>query len=149
MKIILPESMDAPTISASFLAGLHNIDPALVIYWNRFKQRFIIDRCIRGSECFSHGPSCERANVLIVETPEGLFMMPSDWTLDRIKAMDAWTNYGTLENQRRTRENAKADWNAKRHEESREAFREAALDNKAQVNEALTLIKRHDLARVH
>lgn len=147
MNVILPESMDAPTIPESFLRGLRNIDPALVIYWNRFKNRFVIDRCIMQHDV--HNSSCQRANVLIVETPEGIYMTPNDWTLDRIKAMDAWTKHGTLQNQRRERENAKADWDAKRHQATREAFKEAALDNKAQVNEALTLIKRHDLARVH
>lgn len=147
MNIILPESMDAPTIPETFMRGLRALDPALVIYWNRFKHRFVVDRCILGHDV--HGPSCQRANVLIVETPEGLFMMPNDWTLDKIKAMDAWTNYGTLENQRRTRENAKADWDAKRHEATREAFKEAAIDNKSQINEALTLIKTHDLHHIH
>lgn len=147
MKLILPDSMDAPTIPESFMRGLHNIDPALVIYWNRFKNRFVIDRCTMQHD--AHTPFCERANVLIVETPEGIYMTPNEWILDKIKAMDAWTIYGTLENQRRTRENAKADWEAKRKEAAREAIRMAGLDNKKQLNAALDLIKRHDLARVH
>ena len=144
MKLMLPESMDAPTIPESFIRGLKDIDSGLVIYWNRFKNRFVIDRCIN-PDPHTHTAQCQRANVLIVEDPEHNFMMPSEFTLDRIKAMDAWTNYGTLENQRRTRENAKADHDAKVKEEIRENYKHAMLDDKPQMLKALHLIQQHDM----
>lgn len=146
MKLILPESMDAPTIPEYFLRGLKDIDSGLVIYWNRFRNRFVVDRCTR-AEPHTHGVSCERANVLIVEDDEKQFMMPCQWTLDKIKAMDAWTNYGTLENQRLARENAKADWDAKQKEKTKEEYRDAMLDDKRQLLRAIDLIQRHDVAR--
>ena len=147
-KLILPESMDAPTIPESFMRGMHNIDPGLVIYWNRFKRRFVIDRC-QNNAPHTHNPGCERVNVTVVEDPEGGYMGPNDHTLDWFKSHDAWSKYGTLTNQRRTRENLKTDWDVKQKSDIREDYRNAALDNKAQLHQALHLIQQHDIGRIH
>jgi hypothetical protein len=148
MNLILPESMDAPSIPDYFMRGLREIDPCLVVYWNNFRKRFILDRCIN-PDPHTHNPSCERVNVTIVQDPEGGYMGPNDRTLDWIKAHDSWTIYGTLENQRRARENAKADFETKRVASAREGYKEAMLDDRVQINRALHLIQQHDVARPH
>jgi hypothetical protein len=148
MRLILPESMDSPTIPESFVRGLRDIDSGLVIYWNRFKNRFIVDRCIKPGQ-HTHDQTCERSNVLIVEDEQGMFMMPCDRILDRIKGMDAWTKYGSAEKQRKAREDAKAEWDQKNAAQIKENFRLACMDDKNQIQEALTLIQRHDVARPH
>lgn len=148
MRLILPESMESPTIPESFIRGLRDLDKGLVVYWNRFKNRFVVDRCIKG-DYHTHDSSCERTNVLICEDEDHMFMMPCQRILDRIKAMDAWTKYGTAENQRKARENGKAEWDQKNTADIKEGFRLAAIDDKRQILEALTLIQRHDVARPH
>ena len=128
------------------MRGLRDIDAGLVIYWNRFKNRFVIDRCIN-PDPHTHDARCERANVLMVEDEEHGYMTPNDRVLDKIKAMDAWKNYGTLENQRRAREKAKAEHDAKVREDVRENYRLAMIDDKRQISQALDLIQRHDVLR--
>lgn len=134
---------DARSVPDWFKRRLRDIDTALVVYFNPFKNQFCIDRCIKGSDCLSSTHiECEKSNVHI-------FRHMGEAALDDLKAKDGWTKYGTLENQRRDRENQKAEYDAKQREAAREAYKEAGLDNKAQLHRALDLIKTHDCARVH
>lgn len=148
MRLVLPESMESPTVPESFIRGLRNLDPGLVVYWNRFKNRFVIDRCINGGD-HTHDAGCARTNILICEDDDKMFMMPCQRILDRIEGMDAWEKYGSAEKQREVRENAKAEWDQKNTAEVKENFRLAAIDDKRQILQALTLIQRHDVARPH
>lgn len=153
MKLILPESMDAPTIPEWFLTSLRAIDAGLVIYWNRHMNRFVIDRCIN-SVPHTHTPSCQRANVLICEDEEHGYMGPCDRILDKIKSMDAWTKYGDsgeigLMRQRKERENAKADFDAKAAEDAKAIWRDGFKDDRCQINKLVHLLQQHDVARVH
>lgn len=156
MRLILPESMDAPTIPDSFLHRMHDIDPGLVIYWNRFRNRFVIDRCPH-KPAHTAGAHCARVNVMIVDDGEGGYMGPCDRVLDKLKSMDSWTNFGgngaedlaVAERARRQREITKEEWEAKRKEQAREGYKEATRDNRVQINEVRHLIQQYDTARVH
>ena len=148
MNLILPENMDAPSIPESFLSRLRSTDANLVIYWNRFKNRFIIDRCTN-PDIHQHDASCVRTNVLVVESPDGGYMGPNDRVIDQIRGMDAWSKFGTIENYRRDHENKKAEHDQKAKESTRQAYREGMLDDKRQITQALDLIARHDVARPH
>jgi hypothetical protein len=134
---------DARSVPNWFRRRLRDIDPALVVYFNPFKQQFCIDRCVRGSDCLSEKHvECEKTNVM-------LFPHMGEAALEKLKSMDAWTNFGSLENQRRERENAKAEWDAKTDAEIRELHGNAAKDDKAQLHKVYDLIKQFDTARVH
>ena len=151
MQIILPESMGAPAIPESFLEGLRGIDAGLCIYWNRFQHRFVIDRCINPAP-HTHSITCARANVLICEDEEHGYMGPCDRILDRIRSMDAWTKYGDsgelgLMRQRKERENAKAEWDAKAKEEAKAVWRDGFRDDRVQVNKLVHLLQQHDILR--
>jgi hypothetical protein len=127
---------------------LRHIDAGLVIYWNKFQCRFVIDRCTN-PDPHTHNSFCPRTNVMIVQTPENGYMIPNDGVLQHIRSIDAWTKHGTLEKQRKTREDAKAEWDVKNKAEIKEDFRLACIDDKKQIQDALTLIQRHDVLRPH
>jgi hypothetical protein len=143
----------APPIPAWFLSGLRDIDPGLVIYWNMFKSRFVIDRCINDAP-HTHGIGCPRTHVMTVEDPEHGYMGPNDRILEKLRSQDAWTRYGgndeaALLRQRAEHENAAAEWEAKRLEDARQTYRGRMLDDKAQLRHAIDLAKTFDIERVH
>lgn len=131
-----------------FKTRLRHIDPALVCYFNPFKRQFVIDRCIHGQDCLLSDHSfCQKTTVkLIPHITEG--------ALDDLKGMDAWTNFGgndeaALLRFRRDHENKKAEWDAKQEEKGRELMRDGLREDRVQINKALALIQRHDVARPH
>lgn len=142
---------DARSVPDWFKRRLRDIDRALVAYFNPFKEHFCIDRCIKGGDCLSSDHvSCEKTNVMV-------FDHMGEAALDKLKSMDAWTKYKAqgandieaLLRQRRERESAKAEYDAKQKEKAREAYRDAAADNKRQLLKVYDAIKTHDLARPH
>jgi hypothetical protein len=124
---------DARTVPEWFTRRLRDIDPALVCYFNSFKGAFMIDRHARDE----HGN----------QTQTNVMTMPaiSERFLEELKGMDAWTKFGSLENLRRDHENKKADFDAKAEQSIKDDMHHAALDNRRQMNEALTLVQRHNL----
>jgi hypothetical protein len=148
MDLWLPPVMETPEVSESFKRLLRDTDPNLVIYWNPFKQRYMIDRVHRDSA------GEHRHHVLTVEDPEGGFQNPGESHIQKIRALDAWSKFGgndeaAMLRQRRERENAKAEYDARRQEEVKELWANAAKDDKAQLLKAYDLIKIHDMGRVH
>ena len=139
---------DARSVPDWFKRGLRNIDPALVCYYNRFQNHFCIDRCVHGSDCPSSDHiSCQKASVHVFEHM-------SESVLDKIRSMDAWTKYGDngetgLMRQRKERENAKAEWDAKAAEDAKQVWRDGFRDDRVQINKLVHLLQQHDVARVH
>lgn len=139
---------DARTVPDWFKRRLRDIDPALVCYFNPFRQVFCIDRCIKGSDCLSLAHvECEKANVM-------LFPHIGEAAIEKLKSMDAWAKTGgkdesALQRFRRGHEIAKEEHDAKVSEEIREGFHEHMVDDRAQINKALHLIQQHDIARPH
>jgi|SRR6185437_14605251 len=147
MGIILLGS-EASEVPNWFLRRLKGIDRALVVYWNPYRNFFCIDRCTRGNDCLSESHTeCPKTNVTTFEHM-------SERVLDELKSKDAWAKFGgndqaAFERSRREHEIAKEEFEAKRIEKAKEGYKEAALDNRKQMNEALMLIQRHDMHRVH
>lgn len=123
---------DATAVPEWFKKRLADIDSALVCYFNRFHNKFCIDRVTKDEN------GEQRSNVMLIPAISERF-------LEELKGMDAWTNYGSLEAMRRTHEDAKAAHDAKFEADMKDDLHHAAMDNKRQMHEALTLIQRHDL----
>lgn len=129
-----------------FKRRLKDIDRALVVYYNPFRQQFCIDRCIKGSDCLSSDHiSCEKSNVM-------LFPHVGEAAIEQLKSMDAWTNFGGNDEHALARFHKKGidekeEYDAKQKEEARKGYREAMLDNRVQINKALHIIQQHDIAR--
>lgn len=151
MQDIILLGSEATEVPDWFRRRLKDIDPALVVYYNPFKQQFCIDRCVRGSDCLlSNHQFCEKTNVMI-------FPHIGEAAIEKLKSMDAWTQTGAaggndesaLLKFRKAHEDAKAEYDAKQKEEARENYRLGMLDDRVQINKALHLIQQHDIARPH
>lgn len=129
--------MDVP---AWFLRRLKDADPELVVYFNPFKQRWMIDRQIPGQV---------NTNVMVVQDDDGSFMPLTDNTIDRILSMDAWKHHGSYEAFHRHNIQKEVESQAKLDADIRENYRLAAIDDKRQLHRAYDLIKTHDVARPH
>lgn len=148
MSDILLVGSEATEIPAWFRRRLRDIDRALVVYFNPFRGIFCIDRCVKGSDCLSSDHiSCEKSNVM-------LFEHIGEAAIEKLKSMDAWTNFGgndeaALLRFRREHEIAKEEWDAKRREEAKQSYKDAQKDERLAVNHLKHLVEQHDIARVH
>lgn len=123
-----------------FLRLLKDTDPQLVVYFNPFKQRFMIDRQVPGQV---------NTNVMVVQAENGEYMPLTENTIERLRSIDAWRNYGSFEAMHRHHLQLEAEDAAKREAEIRENYRLAGLDDKIQLNRAHTLTQRHDTLRIN
>lgn len=95
-KIILPPSFfqSENTPSPDFVRRMESIDRFLVVYWNRFRGRWIIDR-YTCETYHSHGPHCPRVNVKLIEGDNGEFHPLNDRVLDWLNKADMWKHGNT------------------------------------------------------
>jgi len=130
---------------------LRDTDPNLIVYFNEHRDRWIIDRCTRDGEMKStphtHTSACPKTNVMILED-EGAYMPLCDEAINKIRSMDTW-KFRSYENYHRDNANRAAADAEDRKRKIKESYREASLDNKRQLNEAYTLVQRHDTARIN
>jgi hypothetical protein len=89
-KIVLPasfyETQDSP--DPAFLKRMQNIDKNLIVYWNKFRGRWIIDRYT--CDCLSHSSACPRVNVKLVQTDDGDYHPLNDRVIDWLREADTW-----------------------------------------------------------
>lgn len=147
MDLIVPDS--ARVVPDWFLQQLKDTDRNLVVYFNPLRGRWIIDRCTREDMHDTHTNACPKTNVLILQGENNEYYPLCDGAIDRIRSVDAWTAFGSYENYHRDRVNREAAAAAKRQKAIDDAYSDASKDNKPQLNQAFTLIQRHDTARVN
>jgi hypothetical protein len=123
---------DAREVPEWFKKRLRDIDTGLVCYYNRFHNKFCIDRVTKDAT------GEHQSNVMMIPAISERF-------LDELKGMDSWQKYGSLEAMRKSHEDAKAAHDAKFEADLKDDIHHAAMDNKRQLNEALTLMQRHNL----
>lgn len=128
------------TVPEWFKTRLKDTDPQLVVYFNPFKRRWIIDRRTEDGQT---------TNVMVCESDTGEPLELSDNIIDRLRSMDAWKKHGTYEAFHRHNINLAAADKEKREAEIRESYHHAALDDKSQLHKAFDLIQRHDVHRVN
>lgn len=138
---IILTGADATAVPDWFKRRLRDIDLALVCYFNPYKNQFVIDRCAHGSDCLSSDHvSCPKMNVM-------LFPHIGEAALEKLKGMDSWAKFKTLDAFHRDAEQLKADWDAKAEASVRDDYKHAALDNRTTLLKTYDLIKQHDLSR--
>lgn len=123
-----------------FRTRLRDTDPHLVVYFNPFRRRWVIDRKTEDGQT---------TNVMICETDNGEPLDLSDNIIDRLRSIDAWSKHGSYEAYHQHNIALAAADKEKREAEIRENYRLAALDDKNQLQRAYDLIKTHDTARPH
>lgn len=145
--LILPDS--CRTVPDWFKQMLLDTDRNLIVYFNPFKGRWIVDRCTRTDMHDSHSITCPKTNVLVLEGENGDYYPLCEGAIDRIRSMDQWKEHGSYEAFHRERINREIADLAQREAAIKTSYKEAGLDNKRQLNDAFTLIQRHDTARVN
>jgi hypothetical protein len=130
-KIILPSSFyqmeDQP--DPAFVQRLKHIDSKLLVYWNRFRGRWVIDR--HTCDCLgdSHSHSCPRVNVRLVQTEDGDYHPLNDRVLDDLRASDTWSQGLTPESINARLDIAKAAYDASRDEDLKHIVSEGIHDD--------------------
>jgi hypothetical protein len=147
MDLIVPDS--TRSVPAWFSQRLKDADRNLITYFNPMRGRWIIDRCTRMDLHDTHTNECPKTNVMILSDEDGNYLPLCDAALDRILSIDAWRDFGSYEQFQRNRMKMEAEDAAKREHNIDSGYRGASLDNKRQLNEALTLIQRHDVLRIN
>lgn len=126
-KIVLPrsfyETQDKP--DDAFLKRIHSIDPKLIVYWNPFRGRWIIDRYTCNSDHRSHD-ACPRANVHVVQSDEGGYHPLNDRVLDYLRQGDMWKTSPDEIN--RALDDAKAAYDSSREDDLKHFVRESIHD---------------------
>lgn len=133
MSLIQLTGEDATAVPQWFKKRLTEIDSGLVCYFNPFQGKFCIDR--RSKDLNGNDV---QVNVMMIPAISERF-------LEELKGMDAWSKFGSLEAMRKDHEEKKRAHDEKAERDMRDDFRHAALDGRVQINEALTLIQRHDV----
>jgi hypothetical protein len=144
MDLIVPSS--ARSVPAWFAQRLKDADRNLITYFNPMRNRWIIDRCTRMDMHDTHTNDCPKTNVMILQDEAGEYFPLCDAALDRILSIDAWRSAGSYEQFQRNRMAMEAADAAKREAKIDSIYREASIDNKRQLNEAFTLVQRHNLS---
>jgi hypothetical protein len=148
--LYLPQGFER-SVPDWFSSQLRALDPNLIVYFNAFKKRWIIDRCTRGgamnAAAHEHTPECPKTNVIVVQD-EGQYMPLCDRVLDELRAMDSW-KFGTVEQYQLHNANVLAEDEAKREKHIDELYRDASKDNRRQLLKAYDLTQIHDTARIN
>jgi hypothetical protein len=151
MNLILPSNVER-VVPDWFQARLKDTDPNLIVNWNRFHHRWVIDRCSRDGEFSSvphtHDASCPRSNVMVVQDDNGHYMPLCDAVIDQIRSKDAWS-LGSLTKFKAANLAKEQAYREAMDKAVRDMYSDAAKDDKRQLNQFVDLMKRHDVARPH
>lgn len=141
MALWLPEeAKNDRAVPDWFLKLLKDVDPALCVFYNRFHDKWMIQR--KAEDGSQH-------HILTVEGDSGEYMSLNERTIGKLKEMDTWNKYGTVENFHLANENTLADQNAKNDAKVDDTYDHCAKINRRQLNEAHTLMQRHDMSEIH
>lgn len=123
-----------------FLRRLKDIDPALKVYFNPMRQRWVIDRCTRDdANLHSDHTYCLSTNVMVVQDDAG-YMPLCDQVLDKLKAADVWTQFGGAANLERHLQALDDANQAKLRRDRKENTEHVTRDNRVTLNQAASLV---------
>jgi len=139
----------APNVPESFRESLRAYDPDLLVSWNPFKRRFVIEQCVRHyAPTSEHTHVCQRLYVCMAQDDDGTMIPLGDRVIEMVKAKDTRrAGYGPqdlarfLRNQREIIQKDREE----RERKMGEVIREGSRDNRRQLRKALHLIQQHDL----
>lgn len=139
MDLIIPSSVER-VIPDWFAQRLKDVDPALCTYFNKIRQRWVIDRCTReDSTLHADHTYCSRTNVMLVQGDEGEYMPLCDQVLDKLKASDTWTQYGSAEGLINHLQSLDDANQAKLRRERKENTEHVTRENRVTLNKAASL----------
>jgi len=142
-SLLLPKSFYEPSEpDPAFVKRLKAFDSALTVYWNRFRGRWVIDRCVHGAEC-SHSGHCERVNAMVVESPEKGYMPLNDRVFEELRKRDMWRysspeQIGVLQSNERDKQRADIE------KSIRDDFNSIIREDRVQLNRLRSILQTHD-----
>jgi hypothetical protein len=132
-----------------FLRAMRDIDPALIVYWNPIRKRFILDRCtaagVHSAADHTHTPECPRTNVKIVQGVDGEFMPLCESVLEWLRKNDTWNNHGSAEMFVGALATQDAQYQQKLAAERRDNTHRTTLENRRQLLKMKHLADQHSL----
>lgn len=141
MSLWLPESAKNDRVVPDwFTLLLKDVDRSLVAYFNPWKDRWVINRKAEDGS-FHH--------ILMVEGDNSDYAPLNERVISKLKEMDTWSKYGSAENFHLANDNALAEDEAKRQAKIDDVYDHSAQINRRQLNEAHTLMQRHDMSEIH
>ena len=149
-RIVLPgASSEAPAVPEGFREKLRQYDPSLLVSWNTFRKRFVIEQCIQHlAPTAEHTHICRRIYVLLVQDGEGCMMPLGEKVMEMIAARDTQkAGYGPndlarfiADSRKKRREHYDA---IDRH--MNQTMHDATKDGRRQLLKAAHLIQQHSL----
>lgn len=126
-KIILPksfyETQDKP--DPAFVTRMTSLDRFLLVYWNKFRARWVIDRYTCETD-HQHHPGCPRVNVHLVQGDNGEYHPLNDRVLDYLRKGDMWKSNPDAIN--RELDEKKAAWDRSRDNDVQLIVRDSIHD---------------------
>jgi hypothetical protein len=139
MSLITPSTTER-IVPDWFRRRLKEIDPALKVYFNPIKQRWIIDRCTRDdANLHDDHTYCMSTNVMVVQDDDK-YMPLCDVVLDKIKASDVWAQFGNAQNFERYLQKLDDANQEKLRKDRRENTIHVTKDNRVTLNKAQSLL---------
>lgn len=128
-KIILPKSYYEAerTPDPDFVRRMEAVDRKLLVYWNRFRMCWVIDRYTCETD-HKHNTECPRVNVRIVQGDDGEYHPLNDSVLDWLRKADMWNRGITPESANAELDAKKAAWEASRDNDLRMYSRDLIHD---------------------
>lgn len=135
-----------------FKDKLRQFDSKLLVMWNKRKERWVIEECMEHlSGQTEHTHLCRRDPFFLLANPDG-----SAIDLEDSRIFTHWLLKFNIEKRFGGAEGLVAKMNEidaaneeKERRDARRAIEDAKKDNKKQLEEAITLIDRHDIWRPH
>lgn len=147
MSLLLPrDAYEDRKPDASFMKKLKAVDSALVVYFNRFKGRWVLDRCVHGNQC-AHAGNCERVNAMIVQSPDGKYMPLGEHVFEELRKRDLWRQFDSAEHMRDVQDKESDEQRAQIAESIRGDFNSMIREDRVQLNRFRHLIQTHDIGR--
>jgi hypothetical protein len=141
--------MDKRGVPRYFTEGLRAIDPALIVYWNPLRARFVIDRCtaagVHHIADHQHTPECPRTNVKIVQDEAGQYRPLARDILQWLREHDTWAQHNSSQDFIAALNKECEEYNEKLRLERKDNTRAHTMDNKRQLLRAYHLFQQHDM----
>ena len=135
------------TPSEDFVETLRDLDPRLIVTWNRLKHRWVVEECMQHAiEAPSDGHChlCRRSYVWLVQDPEGGPMPLGSRVIEELRGMDIYKKFDGPEGIVKAMDEIDRKNQEAEKKQVREHIQGRKKDNKRQLEQAITLIDRHD-----
>lgn len=144
--IITPYAVDC-TPPDSFVEKLKAFDPKLYINWNSRKHRWVINECTEHSISAPTGWHCRLCRLnpfFLVQEEDGSYLELGDRVIEILRGMNVQRKYGSEENMLKAMDEIDRKKMADFKKDLHDAIKHRKKDNKRQLEQAITLIDRHD-----